>query len=59
VNGLTLQNGVTTNLLSAKTATGEEVPEQVTHCDAFLCQNDFAVAKQNWKLFKIWVARPK
>ena len=29
VNGLTLQNGVTTNLLSAKTATGEEVPEQI------------------------------
>lgn len=29
VNGLTLQNGVTTNLLSAKTATGEEVPEHI------------------------------
>jgi len=29
VNGLTLQNGVTTNLLSAKAATGEEVPEQI------------------------------
>ena len=29
VNGLTLQNGVTTNLLSAKMATGEEVPEQI------------------------------
>eukprot|EP00096_Caligus_rogercresseyi_P002005 TRINITY_DN1360_c0_g1_i1.p1 TRINITY_DN1360_c0_g1~~TRINITY_DN1360_c0_g1_i1.p1 ORF type:complete len:1037 (+),score=315.20 TRINITY_DN1360_c0_g1_i1:129-3239(+) len=29
VNGLTIQNGVTTNLLSAKTATGEEVPESI------------------------------
>ena len=29
VNGLTLQNGVTTNLLSAKMATGEEGPEQI------------------------------
>lgn len=29
VNGLTVQNGVTTNLVSAKTATGEEVPENI------------------------------
>ncbi len=29
VNGLTLQNGLTTNLVSAKAATGEEVPEQI------------------------------
>lgn len=29
VNGLTIQNGLTTNLISAKTATGEEVPEQI------------------------------
>jgi len=29
VNGLTFQNGLTTNLLSAKAATGEEVPEQI------------------------------
>lgn len=29
VNGLTIQNGLTTNLVSAKTATGEEVPEQI------------------------------
>ena len=29
VNGLTIQNGLTTNLVSAKAATGEEVPEQV------------------------------
>jgi protein O-GlcNAc transferase len=29
VNGLTIQNGLTANLLSAKTATGEEVPEQI------------------------------
>ena len=29
INGLTIQNGLTTNLLSAKTATGEEVPEQI------------------------------
>jgi protein O-GlcNAc transferase len=29
VNGLTLQNGLTTNLVSAKAATGEVVPEQI------------------------------
>jgi len=29
VNGLTIQNGLTTNLVSAKAATGEEVPEQI------------------------------
>ena len=29
VNGLTIQNGLTTNMVSAKAATGEEVPEQV------------------------------
>ena len=29
VNGLTIQNGLTTNLVNAKAATGEEVPEQV------------------------------
>merc|ERR1712107_661932 len=29
VNGLTFQNGLTTNLVSAKAATGEEVPEQI------------------------------
>lgn len=29
VNGITIQNGLTTNLLSAKAATGEEVPEQI------------------------------
>lgn len=29
VNGLTIQNGLTTNLVSAKTATGEEVPKQI------------------------------
>ena len=29
MNGLTLQNGLTTNLVSAKTATGEEVPETI------------------------------
>merc|ERR1711874_233463 len=29
VNGLTIQNGLTTNLVNAKAATGEEVPEQI------------------------------
>merc|ERR1712066_717097 len=29
VNGLTFQNGLTTSLVSAKAATGEEVPEQI------------------------------
>ena len=29
VNGVTIQNGLTTSLLSAKAATGEEVPEQI------------------------------
>lgn len=29
VNGLTIQNGLTTNLVCAKAATGEEVPEQI------------------------------
>merc|ERR1712111_216648 len=29
VNGLTFQNGLTTNLVSSKAATGEEVPEQI------------------------------
>jgi protein O-GlcNAc transferase len=29
VNGITIQNGLTTNLVSAKAATGEEVPEQI------------------------------
>jgi len=29
VNGVTIQNGLTTSLVSAKAATGEEVPEQI------------------------------
>eukprot|EP00095_Tigriopus_kingsejongensis_P005946 maker-scaffold316_size209483-snap-gene-1.36 protein:Tk05946 transcript:maker-scaffold316_size209483-snap-gene-1.36-mRNA-1 annotation:"udp-n-acetylglucosamine--peptide n-acetylglucosaminyltransferase 110 kda subunit" len=29
VNGITIQNGLTANLVSAKAATGEEVPEQI------------------------------
>ena len=29
VNGLTIQNGLTTNLVSSKSATGEEVPETI------------------------------
>ncbi len=29
VNGLTIQNGLSTNLVSAKAATGEEVPDQI------------------------------
>ena len=29
VNGVTIQNGLTTGLVSAKAATGEEVPEQI------------------------------
>ena len=33
VNGLTIQNGLTTNMVSAKAATGEEVPEQVIDAD--------------------------
>ena len=40
VNGLTIQNGLTTNLVNAKAATGEEVPEQV-NSNIFGAKNNF------------------
>ena len=40
VNGLTIQNGLTTNLVNAKAATGEEVPEQV-NSNIFAAKNNF------------------
>ena len=48
VNGLTIQNGLTTNLVNAKAATGEEVPEQVnSNINMYILARKILIFKSN------------